>query len=256
MENNFILETNNLIKTFGGLTATDDLSLKINKQELRGIIGPNGAGKTTLFNLISGYYTPDKGEIIFDGDVITSFSPDKVVKKGIGRTFQKIRIMENTKVINYLKTAFFDNINYNIFDVLFKTERFVKEENKIEERALELLNLFNIEDLADKKIDELAYGEQRRASICRALALNPKILLLDEPTAGLNIKETDDIVNLVLDIKEKFDLTILIIEHDMKVIMDICDQITAIHQGTVLAEGPPRQIQNNERVVESYLGGN
>ncbi len=255
MENNeSLLILDGLRKSFGGLQAVAEITFNVKPGQFKGVIGPNGAGKTTLFNLVSGYYKLDEGKIIFDNNEITHLSPDRIVNLGIGRTFQEIRIMENVKVIDIVKTAFFRSVDYGIFDILFNTTKYKNNEKRIEERAMDLLDFFGILNLKDIKIDNLSYGQQRRVSICRALALRPKILLLDEPTAGLNIGETDEIVKLILKIKKQYNLSIVMIEHDMKVIMDICDEIVAINEGRSIAEGSPSEIQENQLVIKSYLG--
>lgn len=249
-----ILTIEGLEKNFGGLKAVANLSLAVMKGELKGLIGPNGAGKTTVFNLITGFYKPNRGKVIFKGQDITGETPDRIVNRGIGRTFQKIRMMEHTKVIDAIKTAYFRHMSYNFIDMLFHTTRYNREEKQVEKKAREILDLLGISHFASKLGSDLSYGQQRKVSIARALALEPELLLLDEPTAGLNPGETDELVDLILQIKENLDLTIILVEHDMRVIMGICDSIIAMNEGAVIAEGAPEDIQAEERVIEAYLG--
>jgi branched-chain amino acid transport system ATP-binding protein len=251
-----ILEIEGLNKHFGGLHAVSNFSLRLGEGELKGLIGPNGAGKTTAFHLITGYHKPDSGRVIFRGTDIAGYTPDRITKLGIARTFQKIRMLGNIKVIDAMKTAFFLQTNYNAIDVLLRTPRYSREERRIEENAMELLDFFGIANLAQDMGNDLAYGQQRRVSFARALALRPQLLLLDEPTAGLNPAETDQIVELFIKVKEEFDLSIILVEHDMRVIMGkgVCDSVVVINQGAVITEGTCEEIQQDERVVEAYLG--
>ena len=254
-EDKLMLEIKGLKKRFGGLEAVSNFSLSLKKGELRGLIGPNGAGKTTIFNLIAGFYKPDRGRVSFKGIDITNESPDKRVNRGIGRTFQKIRMEKDVKVIDEVKMGFFRHISYNLFDVLFQTPKYSREERKGEEKALELLDFLGIAHLANRIGEDLPYGLQRKVSIARALAMKPELLLLDEPTSGLNSSETKELVELISEMKEKFGLTIFLIEHDMTVIMSICNDIVAINEGSIIGRGTPEEIQRNKRVVEAYLGG-
>jgi len=251
-----ILKIDGLNKHFGGLYAVADFSLCLEKGELKGLIGPNGAGKTTVFHLITGYYKPDSGKVVYNGIDITGQSPDRVTKLGIARTFQRIRMLENIKVIDAMKTAFYLQKPYNVFDMLFQTPKYSRKERQLEEKALEYLDFFGIAHLAQEMGNDLAYGLQRRVSIARALALKPDLLLLDEPTSGLNTSETDQIVELFVKIKEEFDLSIILVEHDMRVIMGkgICDRVVVINQGAVITEGTCEEVQRDDRVIEAYLG--
>lgn len=251
-----ILKIDGLNKHFGGLHAVADFSLRLEKGETKGLIGPNGAGKTTVFHLITGYYKSDSGKVVYKGIDITRHSPDRVTKLGIARTFQVIRMMGNIKVIDAMKTAFYLQKNYNALDVLLQTPRYSREERRVEEEALELLDFFGIAHLASEMGSDLSYGLQRRVSFARALALKPELLLLDEPTAGLNPAETDEIVELFVKIKEEFNLSIILVEHDMRVIMGkgICDRVVVINQGAVITEGTCEEVQQDERVIEAYLG--
>lgn len=254
-ENKAILEAKELKKRFGGLEAVSNFSLSLKQGELRGLIGPNGAGKTTIFNLITGFYKPTSGRVLFKGVDVTNESPDRKVNRGIARTFQKIRMQKYVKVIDEVKTAFFRHISYNLFDIIFQTPKYHLEERNIEEKALEILDFLGIAHLANQMGEDLPYGLQKKVSIARALAMKPELLLLDEPTSGLNQSETKELVGLISEMKEKFDLTVFLIEHDMTVIMSICNDIIAINEGSIIGMGTPEEIQRNKRVVEAYLGG-
>jgi len=255
--NNVLLEIEKAKKKFGGLTAVSNFSLHLKKGELKGLIGPNGAGKTTVFNLITGFYKPDDGKILFKGVDITNELPDTRVNQGIGRTFQKIRMQKYTTVMDEIKAGFFRHIKYkyNFFDVIFQTSNYVSEEKKIIEESIEIMDLLGISNLANQTAEDLPFGQQRKVSIARALALRPELLLLDEPASGLNPNETKELIELIYKIREKYNLTIIIIEHDMSVIMTICHDITAMNEGNIIGEGTPKEIQNNKKVIESYLGG-
>lgn len=250
-----ILEIKGLKKRFGGLEAVSDFSLHLKKRELKGLIGPNGAGKTTIFNLISGLLKPDSGQVLYKGIDITYETPDKKVKRGIARTFQKIRIEEQVKVIDEIKTAFFRHMTYNFFDIILQTKKYHREEKKIEEETFEILDFLGIASLADRVGEDIPHGQQMKVSIARALAIKPEVLLLDEPSSGLNTGETLELMDIISKIKEKYDMSILLIEHDMKVIMGICNDIVAINEGKIIGEGKPEEIQKNKKVIEAYLGG-
>lgn len=254
-KNNLLLEIKGLKKRFGGLIAVSDFSLYLKKSELRGLIGPNGAGKTTVFNLITGFYKPNKGKILFKGIDITAESPDRRVNRGIGRTFQEIRMERYTKVVDEVKIAFFQHMSYNFFDLIFQTIKYRQEEKQIKEKSLEILDFLGIIHLANQIAEDLPFPLQRKVSIARALALKPELLLLDEPASGLNPNETKELIELIYKIKEKFNLTIIIIEHDMTFVMTICDDIIAMNEGNIIGRGTPKEIQNNKRVIEAYLGG-
>ena len=255
--NNVLLEIEKAKKKFGGLTAVSNFSLHLKKGELKGLIGPNGAGKTTVFNLITGLYKPDEGEILFKGVNITNETPDMRVNQGIGRTFQKMRMQKYTTVMDEIKVGFFRHIKqkYNFIDVMFQTSNYISEEKKIIEESIEIMDLLGISNLANQTAEDLPFGQQRKVSIARALALKPELLLLDEPASGLNPNETRELIELIYKIREKYNLTIIIIEHDMSVIMTICHDITAMNEGNIIGKGTPKEIQNNKRVIESYLGG-
>ena len=256
-KNDVLLKIDRAKKKFGGLTAVSNFSLHLKKGELKGLIGPNGAGKTTVFNLITGLYKPDEGEILFKGVNITNESPDMRVNQGIGRTFQKMRMQKYTTVMDEIKVGFFRHIKYkyNFIDVMFQTSNYISEEKKIIEESIEIMDLLGISNLANQTAEDLPFGQQRKVSIARALALKPELLLLDEPASGLNPNETRELIELIYKIREKYNLTIIIIEHDMSVIMTICHDITAMNEGNIIGEGTPKEIQNNKRVIESYLGG-
>lgn len=253
MEN--LLEIEELNKRFGGLEAVSDFSLRLKRGELKGLIGPNGAGKTTIFNLVTGFHRSDRGRIIFQGRDITNDTPDRRVNLGIGRTFQKIRMEKYVKVIDEVKTAFFRHMKSNIVEILLQTKSYRIEEERIEEEALEILEFLGIGHLAQQFGEDLPFGLQRKVSVARALALNPRLLMLDEPTSGLSPGETKEMVDLISKMKKRYDLTILLIEHDMTVIMSICQDIVAINEGRIIGTGTPQEIQSNERVIEAYLGG-
>lgn len=249
-----ILEVKNLTKTFGGLKAVSNYSLALNKYELLGIIGPNGAGKTTIFNLLTGVYPPTSGDILLEGKSIVGLRPDQIVTMGISRTFQNIRLFKSLSVIQNVKIAHHLHTNYNFWNVLLSDFRFLKEERELDDKALEYLKIFGLEGDKNMIASSLPYGNQRKLEIARALASNPKILLLDEPAAGMNPNEVLELVELIKMIRERFNLTIILIEHQMSLVMSICERIQVLDSGELIAEGTPLEIQNNQRVVEAYLG--
>jgi len=254
-KSNILLEIKGFKKKFGGLTAVSNFSLYLNKGEIKGLIGPNGAGKTTVFNLITGFYKPNNGKILFKGVDITNESPDIRVSRGMGRTFQKIRMQKHVKVIDEIKVAFFRHMKYNFFDVIFQTSNYTSEEKKITEKSKEIMDFLGIANLANQIAEDIPFVLQRKVSIARALALKPELLLLDEPASGLNPNETRELAELICKIKEKFNLTIIIIEHDMTVVMTVCNDIIAMNEGNIIGRGIPKEIQNNKKVIEAYLGG-
>jgi len=249
-----ILEVKNLTKTCGGLKAVSNYSLALDKYELLGIIGPNGAGKTTIFNLLTGVYPPTSGDILLEGKSIVGLRPDQIVAMGISRTFQNIRLFKSLSVIQNVKIAHHLHTNYNFWNVLLSDFRFLKEERELDDKALEYLKIFGLEGDKNMIASSLPYGNQRKLEIARALASNPKILLLDEPAAGMNPNEVLDLVELIKMIREKFNLTIILIEHQMSLVMSICERIQVLDSGELIAEGTPLEIQNNQRVIEAYLG--
>jgi len=249
-----ILDIQGLTKFFGGLRAVNDFSLTIHRGELIGLIGPNGAGKTTVFNLITGLYTPSSGDIRFLGQSIAGLEPFEITQRGIARTFQNIRLFPNLTVLDNVRIAYHFHAGYNLFDAILRNGKFGSQEKELTERAQDFLAIFKLERVQDELAVNLPYGEQRRVEIARALASNPRLLLLDEPAAGMNPNEILNLMELIGFIRERFDLTILLIEHQMRVVMGICERITVMDFGEVIARGTPNEIQNNERVIEAYLG--
>ncbi len=254
-ENNVpILEIEGLTKFFGGLRAVHDFSMKIEKGELVGLIGPNGAGKTTVFNMITGLYVPSSGDISFMGDNTVGLEPYEITRMGIGRTFQNIRLFSNLSVLDNVRIAYHAHSGYNLFDGILRNSKFSAQERELTERARDFLAIFKLDKIQNEVAKNLPYGEQRRVEIARALACEPKLLLLDEPAAGMNPKEIVQLMELINFIRERFGLTILLIEHQMRVVMGICERITVMDFGEVIARGVPKEIQENQRVVEAYLG--
>jgi branched-chain amino acid transport system ATP-binding protein len=259
-----ILEIKSLTKEFGGLVAVNDVSFSIEEGSIYGLIGPNGAGKTTIFNLITGIYRVTSGSIIYEGGHIENTPTYKVAERGITRTFQNIRLFKKLTVSDNILTACHHNAEYTLFEaVLFgalpaalkNKTRFGKEEKALNEEASQLMEILGLKDRRDIKANNLPYGLQRRLEIARALALKPKLLLLDEPAAGMNPEETESLMKLIVEIRDRFKLTVLLIEHHMDLVMGICDSITVLNFGCKLAEGTPLEVQNNTKVREAYLGG-
>ena len=249
-----LLVLNKATIRFGGLTAVSELSLKIGSNELVGLIGPNGAGKTTAFNLITGVYQPTDGEIHFHGKAIKNLKPHDLTKAGIARTFQNIRLFGSLSVFDNVRAATQLHRSHGIASALWRGKAFHTGEKDVEKRVLELLDIFDLAKLRDEEAKSLPYGDQRRLEIVRALATNPKLLLLDEPAAGMNPTEKEELMNLIQFIKDKFNIAIMLVEHDMKVVMGICQKIAVLEYGIKIAEGTPEQIQKNSRVIEAYLG--
>ncbi|CAG0973303.1 Lipopolysaccharide export system ATP-binding protein LptB [Anaerolineales bacterium] len=252
--NEVILDVAALCKNFGGLSAVKNFDLKIKKGELAGLIGPNGAGKTTAFNLITGIYAPTSGNIAFKGDSLAGLSPFEITKLGIARTFQNIRLFPTLTVLDNVRIAYHAHAGYGLMDAFLHTPKYQVKEKELTERAQEFLAVFNLHTRQGEIARNLPYGEQRRLEIARALAANPYLLLLDEPAAGMNPNEIASLMDLIHFIRDRFDLTILLIEHQMRVVMGICEHITVMDFGEVIAHGNPDEIQNNQRVVEAYLG--
>ncbi|WP_457606180.1 ABC transporter ATP-binding protein [Nitratifractor sp.] len=249
-----LLEVRNVTMQFGGVTAIDNLSFKVHAEEIYGLIGPNGAGKTTIFNIITGNYHPTEGSIIFDGEDITGTKPNKVVYKGIARTFQNIRLFKSMTVLENILIGFHDQIRYNYFEAIFRFPRFHGYERRIRSEAMGILEEFGLADFADYNATALSYGNQRKVEIARALATKPRLLLLDEPAAGMNPSETEDLSNIIHKIKKDYNLTILLIEHDMKFVNAMCDEVTVLDYGEKIFEGPPAQAIVDPKVVAAYLG--
>jgi len=249
-----VLQIQALTKFFGGLRAVSDLDLTIGPGELAGLIGPNGAGKTTVFNMISGLYVPSGGSILFQGIDLAGMEPFEVTRLGIGRTFQNIRLFANLSVLDNVRIAYHPHAGYGMLDGVLRTARFHEKERDLTERAREFLAIFRLEKIQDELACNLPYGEQRRVEIARALASSPRLLLLDEPAAGMNPAEIVTLMELIHFIRDQFKLTILLIEHQMRVVMGICEQITVMDFGQVIARGTPKEIQTNPQVIEAYLG--
>ena len=253
----YILETKDLGITFGGLKAAQDVNIRIKKNQIYGLIGPNGAGKTTIFNLLTGVYKPTAGTFCLDGEELKGLSQDKINHKGMARTFQNIRLFNNMSVVRNVMVGLHNLPEYkcSVVESLFRLPRHFKMEKAMRDKAKELLRIFDLEQERNSLACNLPYGKQRKLEIARALATNPKILLLDEPAAGMNPHETEDLAKTIRFIRDNFDMTILLIEHDMKFVAGLCDEITVLNFGTVLAEGDTKTVLQNPEVIRAYIGG-
>lgn len=249
-----LLEVHNLSVSFGGIKPVTDFDLTVNDNELVGLIGPNGAGKTTVFNLLTGVYLPTEGTIEITGENIVGKKPYQIVERGITRTFQNIRLFKSMTVIDNVKTACHHHMKYTALEGIFRTKKYKEVEKAIEIEAYRLLEIFDMAHLANEKSNNLPYGQQRKLEIARALAGKPKLLLLDEPAAGMNPNETQELMETIKMINEKLKIAILLIEHDMSLVMGICKRIVVIDYGKVIAQGTPKEIQSNKKVIGAYLG--
>jgi branched-chain amino acid transport system ATP-binding protein len=249
-----ILEVKNLGISFGGLRAVNAFGIQIKKGELYGLIGPNGAGKTTVFNLLTGVYKPDEGIVKLDGQDITGKSTTQINKAGAARTFQNIRLFKELPVLDNVKVGLHNQYHYNTVEGIFRLPRYHKVEKQMNERAMEILKVFELHELAHLQAANLPYGKQRKLEIARALATNPKLLLLDEPAAGMNPNETKELMDTIQFVRDEFDMTVLLIEHDMKLVGGICEKLTVLNFGEVLAQGTTGEVLNNPEVITAYLG--
>lgn len=250
-----ILQMQNVEKHFGGVRAIDNFSLNLTPGVIYGLIGPNGAGKTTIFNTITGIYQADGGKILFDGKDITRVKPHQAAEAGIARTFQNIRLFGNLSVKTNVEIAYNMHSHYNIGDALLRSPRYRKETKEVQDKAMEFLRIVGLEDKADERAANLPYGHQRKLEIARAMATNPKLLLLDEPAAGMNADESLELVAFIREIKERFPVTVLMIEHHMDVVTELCDACTVLNFGKTIAAGTVEEIKKNPEVIAAYLGG-
>ena len=249
-----LLEVKELGISFGGLRAVDNFSLTIEDGQLYGLIGPNGAGKTTIFNLLTGVYKPTDGSFKFNGEEMSGKSPIQINKSGIARTFQNIRLFSQMSVIDNVKVGLSNQYNYSVFDSILRSPKHKTGEKLMAEKAMEILKIFDLDSEADYLSSNLPYGKQRKLEIARALATNPKLLLLDEPAAGMNPAETEELMNTIALIRDRFKISILLIEHDMSLVMGICEKIVVLEYGRVICDDIPEKVINNPRVISAYLG--
>jgi branched-chain amino acid transport system ATP-binding protein len=241
-------------KSFGGLKAVDDFSMELNTGDIVGLIGPNGAGKTTVFNLITGMDVPDAGQIYFRREYINGRAPHHISHLGIARTFQNIRLLDYLSVLDNVKIAYHNHIRYNLMDASLKLPKYFRVEKEITEKSFEFLKLFGLESMAFEPASSLPYGKRRKLEIARALATEATLLLLDEPAAGLNPMETEELTESIRDIRNNFNITIFLIEHDMKMVMNLCEKLIVLNFGKIIARGTPDEVKNNQEVIEAYLG--
>lgn len=249
-----LLKVDNVSMVFGGLRAVSNLSMHIDDGELIGLIGPNGAGKTTAFNMITGVYTPTEGKVYFNGQQSSGKKSYQITQMGMARTFQNIRLFSELSVIDNVKIAYNMHVTYNLADAIVRDGKYLSEEDYITQKAMDLLKIFHLEEEAHEVAKNLPYGKQRRLEIARALATEPKLLLLDEPAAGMNPQETKELMEMIRWIRKEFNLSILLIEHDMGLVMGVCERIYVLEYGMKIAEGTPEEIKHNKRVIEAYLG--
>jgi branched-chain amino acid transport system ATP-binding protein len=248
------IQTNKATIRFGGLVAVNELDMNVKRGEIYGLIGPNGAGKTTIFNLLTGVYAPTSGDVYINKQRVNGKRPYQISRLGVSRTFQNIRLFPSMSVLENVMTACHRHANQTMLDAVLRLPRYHKDESEHEEFALELLRIFDLERFKNEGGTSLPYGNQRRLEIVRALATRPKLLLLDEPAAGMNPSEQEDLVNLIKQIRDKFDLTILLVEHNMKVVMGVCERIQVVDYGKTIALGVPEEVRNDLKVIEAYLG--
>ena len=249
-----MLQLDNITKKFGGVTAINNLNFKVSLGETFGLIGPNGAGKTTAFNIITGNYRVTNGKIFFKNEDITNKKPNKIVQLGIARTFQNIRLFSSMSVLENVLIGFHNHIDYNFFEAIFRFPSFFKEEEKFKNEAMEILKTLKIEKFANNLATSLSYGNQRKVEIARALATTPSLLLLDEPAAGMNHTESEELAEILAVIKKEYDLTILLIEHDMKFVQKVCDRVLVLDYGKTIFEGNPKEMLKDKEVIKAYLG--
>lgn len=250
-----LLDVKKLTKNFGGLTAVGDVTMHLNEGELVGLIGPNGAGKTTLFNLLTGVYEPSEGTVSLDGTILNGMKPYKIASLGLSRTFQNIRLFKEMTVLDNVLIGMANQTSPHLLASFLRLPKYYQSEEELRQNALDLLAIFNLETEADTLAKNLPYGQQRRLEIVRALATKPKILFLDEPAAGMNPQETAELTELIRKIKDEFNITIMLIEHDMSLVMEVTERIYVLEYGRLIAQGTPDEIKTNQRVIEAYLGG-
>ena len=250
-----LLDVKKLTKNFGGLTAVGDVTMHLNEGELVGLIGPNGAGRTTLFNLLTGVYEPSEGTVSLDGTILNGMKPYKIASLGLSRTFQNIRLFKEMTVLDNVLIGMANQTSPHLLASFLRLPKYYQSEEELRQKALDLLAIFNLETEADTLAKNLPYGQQRRLEIVRALATKPKILFLDEPAAGMNPQETAELTELIRKIKDEFNITIMLIEHDMSLVMEVTERIYVLEYGRLIAQGTPDEIKTNQRVIEAYLGG-